>query len=603
MRLILLGVVALGSLLLSACPGSKNVQCERNDNCDRLVGGVCHVAPSGNRWCAYPDPACQSGYRYSDLDVGDDLEGRCTQPQLKVMIGGSGSGTVSSIPEGITCSDGTCLGSFPEGTQVELKAAASEGAFLGWSDACRGQGACVVTMDSNQVVGALFGSPGQALWVTQLGGSRQDSASRLALDSQDNLIVVGHFSETITLPGGVVLNNAGRSGSLYVGYDLFVIKLAASTGSVVWAKRFGGTRDDRAFKVAVDQSDNIYLTGTFMGTVDFGGGALSAGAGLTDSKEFVLKLDTNGDYVWVRPFDRLAIAEIGVRGDAVVLASSFRGSVTVDTTTFNNAGDDDIIVLKLSAATGATTWVKHFGGGGSDVPRGTAIDSNNNVVLVGSFSGALDFGGGTLSAAASSSDMFLLKLSSDGAHLLSKRFGGPGNDNGNAVVVDSANGIVITGDFFGEVDFGCTNRLTSSQADIADIFIAKFTQAGACEWAQGFGGLGTLRFAPAITVNNGGDVAVAGYFCGAVSFGGRTLRAASECPATEVFGARFSRNGTHLNSVRAGGTGSDDAWGIAESSDGRFFISGSFDGFAEFGGEARTTAGGHDGFVAGFAPL
>src|SRR5262245_55254711 len=77
MRLILLGVVPLASMLLLACPGAQDVECARDNNCDRFAGGVCDLAQSGGQWCAYPDPACPSGYRYSDLDVGDGLSGMC----------------------------------------------------------------------------------------------------------------------------------------------------------------------------------------------------------------------------------------------------------------------------------------------------------------------------------------------------------------------------------------------------------------------------------------------------------------------------------------------------------------------------------------------
>jgi hypothetical protein len=76
MRLILL-ITSPWIVLLLGCPGAANVQCAEDGNCNRFAGGLCRVAPSGQQWCSYPDPACPSGYRYSDLDVGDGLEDRC----------------------------------------------------------------------------------------------------------------------------------------------------------------------------------------------------------------------------------------------------------------------------------------------------------------------------------------------------------------------------------------------------------------------------------------------------------------------------------------------------------------------------------------------
>jgi len=70
--------LSLAIALVAACGGRNNVQCEQNSNCDLSGGGVCTLnAATSNQWCAYPDPECPSGYRYSDLDVGDGVSGQC----------------------------------------------------------------------------------------------------------------------------------------------------------------------------------------------------------------------------------------------------------------------------------------------------------------------------------------------------------------------------------------------------------------------------------------------------------------------------------------------------------------------------------------------
>ena len=61
----------------AGCDKRANVQCLENPNCDLTAGGICAAAPTGNHWCAYPDPACAGGYRFSDLDVGDGVSGQC----------------------------------------------------------------------------------------------------------------------------------------------------------------------------------------------------------------------------------------------------------------------------------------------------------------------------------------------------------------------------------------------------------------------------------------------------------------------------------------------------------------------------------------------
>lgn len=65
-------------LMLLACKPSGTVQCDTNESCNAETGGVCLSNPgTEHRWCGYPDAVCMSGFRWSDLDVGDDIGGRC----------------------------------------------------------------------------------------------------------------------------------------------------------------------------------------------------------------------------------------------------------------------------------------------------------------------------------------------------------------------------------------------------------------------------------------------------------------------------------------------------------------------------------------------
>lgn len=76
MRIEIMSIVAA---LCAACGGRNNVQCEQTSDCNLSGGGMCLPSSTdpGHMWCAYPDPECPSGYRYSDLDVGDGLSGEC----------------------------------------------------------------------------------------------------------------------------------------------------------------------------------------------------------------------------------------------------------------------------------------------------------------------------------------------------------------------------------------------------------------------------------------------------------------------------------------------------------------------------------------------
>lgn len=72
--------VALLLVCATGCPNRRNVPCVEDSNCDLSYGGVCLAGPTPSSWCAYPDPQCPGGYRYSDFDVGDGVSGECVAP-------------------------------------------------------------------------------------------------------------------------------------------------------------------------------------------------------------------------------------------------------------------------------------------------------------------------------------------------------------------------------------------------------------------------------------------------------------------------------------------------------------------------------------------
>lgn len=103
-----------------------------------------------------------------DLSSADDLavnvgertagiDAALARPQLTVANRGKGSGTVSSVPEGIECPP-TCRAHFDAFATVTLTASASAGStFKGWSGGgCADEPMCIVTMDQDVMVTATF---------------------------------------------------------------------------------------------------------------------------------------------------------------------------------------------------------------------------------------------------------------------------------------------------------------------------------------------------------------------------------------------------------------------------------------------------------------
>jgi hypothetical protein len=134
------------------------------------------------------------------------------------------------------------------------------------------------------------------------------------------------------------------------------------------------------------------------------------------------------------------------------------------------------------------------------------VDTNGNVIVTGLFQGTVDFGGGPLTSAGSY-DIFVAKYSSSGAYLWAKRLGATNPDYGNGVTIDSNGDVIVTGAFYGTVDFGAGPITSISYGT----FVAKYTASGGYVWADTFDGTGT-QIANAVAVNGTSNVAVTGYF-------------------------------------------------------------------------------------------
>ncbi|WP_129350981.1 hypothetical protein [Sorangium cellulosum] len=83
---------------------------------------------------------------------------------------------------------------------------------------------------------------------------------------------------------------------------------------------------------------------------------------------------------------------------ALTITGSFSGTLSFGGTSLTSSGGRDIFVAKFDSA-GNHVWSKSFGSAsGHEDGNGVAVDSTGNVFATGGIEGAVDFGGGTLSA-------------------------------------------------------------------------------------------------------------------------------------------------------------------------------------------------------------
>ncbi|MBP8033011.1 MAG: SBBP repeat-containing protein [Bacteroidia bacterium] len=367
---------------------------------------------------------------------------------------------------------------------------------------------------------------GDFVWAKSFGGTSNDVARSISLDVSGNIYVAGYFQGTCDFDpsiGTFTLTSAGN-------YDAFVLKLNAN-GDLLWVKKVGGTADDRGYSIKVDASGNVYSTGSFLGNADFD---LSTPATQTLTSKgqadvYVLKLDPNGNFVWVKQLggsqgDFPKAIDLDASGNSFV-SGSYSGTCdfdpSVSTYTVQATGASDIFLSKLDAA-GNFVWAKSFGSVGTDVSFCVNIDNNDNILIGGLFEGTVDF---DLSASTNTltsygfQDACILKLDVNGDYVWAKQMGcSIDNDQCNAISTDALGNVYATGIFFSNADFDTSASTYTLQSNGQnDVFISKFDANGNLAWAKSFGSSGS-DITSAICVDANNKVFSTGYYSGTTDF-------------------------------------------------------------------------------------
>ncbi len=263
-------------------------------------------------------------------------------------------------------------------------------------------------------------SNGSFVWAKLMGGTSIDKGYDIYADASGNVYTTGTFSSTADFdpgPGNYYLTSDGWD-------DIFVSKLDVN-GNFIWAKQFGGTDNGYGKGITADASGNVYITGSFQGTVDFdpGPGILEYfGGGNTDI--FLVSLNSSGDLNWANEFGSGSSSSgeggYGITSDAnyIYVVGVFVWTSDFDPGTgisnLNSVGGDDIFVAKYDFS-GNFIWAKSMGGStDSDYGLSVKVDASGNVYTAGYFQSTVDFNTGYQINNLTSSgqtDAFVLKMS------------------------------------------------------------------------------------------------------------------------------------------------------------------------------------------------
>ncbi len=366
---------------------------------------------------------------------------------------------------------------------------------------------------------AFFDRAYAVAFAKSYGGTRYDVGYSVQQTSDGGYIMAGIFTPSASDPGDVIL-----------------IKVD-SLGNVLWSKRYGGPREERAFSVK-QTSDGGYIT-------------VARTRSFVDTTRWdvlLIKTDPNGNLQWARVYSNPSLDD----EPSDVIETSDGGYLVVGGAQSRSSSfQNEILVMKINSS-GDLQWVRWFG---------DTIYQDQAYSVKRTSDGGYIVAGRTGSYGSGNADIFLMKLDGSGNVVWAKAYGSSGPDFGYDVQITSDGGFVVVGYY---TSSGDTNAI-----------IVKTNSIGNVQWYRVLGGTRMDAFYSVDQTSDGGFIATGI----TKSFGSDTIG--------DVFLARFNSSGTLQWSKTYGGSQWDHASSIQQTSDGgyvmlgrtRSFTAGNFDFF------------------------
>ncbi|MBV6441714.1 MAG: hypothetical protein EPGJADBJ_03402 [Saprospiraceae bacterium] len=328
---------------------------------------------------------------------------------------------------------------------------------------------------------AVF-TPPCLTWQKALGGSSNDGAESVLPTPDGGYIMAGSTFST----NGDVSGNHGNE-------DVWIVKLNVA-GKMQWQKTLGGTLAERAH--------NIQLTGDggyiIAGYSDSNDGDVSGNQGGRDV--WVVKLSATGDLQWQKTYGGSsydAASTIQATADGGFIVAGASSSSDGDLT--ENQGNLDGWVFKINAS-GQLQWQEALGGSSQDYLHSPKPTADGGYILAG----FTNSNGGDVFGNHGGGDIWVVKLTSNGALEWQKCLGGSAFDDSQSLVVAADGGYIIAG------SSASNNGDVSGNHGGEDAWIVKLDATGALQWQKCLGGTQEERVRQITATPDGGYI-VAGH--------------------------------------------------------------------------------------------
>jgi uncharacterized protein (DUF2249 family) len=314
-------------------------------------------------------------------------------------------------------------------------------------------------------------------------------------------------------------------------------------------------------KSVKDSNGNVYLIGNFNVVADFN--PSSTETNLTaingqDGDMYISKYNSNGDFLWVKGIGGTGYVNcsaVVIGGNFIYMAGKYTNTIDFDPSANNSNltsanGSFEAAFMAKYDLNGTHISSKSIDGE-TDLKFTSIIFSNNQLLVSGNFSGAVDFDPSTNALNLSSNgltDIFIAKYSTLFIPQWAFTIGGVDNDTCFSSTVNSSGELIITGGYLDSVDFDpstATNILLNPSRSVFNTYIAKYSTSGGLIWAKDIQAKVTgSSSTPIIVSDASNNLIVAGVFNLTSDFD-PSAATASLTPSGS-FVAKYDTNGNYL---------------------------------------------------------
>jgi hypothetical protein len=312
-------------------------------------------------------------------------------------------------------------------------------------------------------------SSGGLLWGFSLGTPTTDDGYSIVADGAGNCYITMMFTGSMDAdPGAGVFtlpNAVGQSHLLLGKYD--------QNGVFVWAQHLT-SQFSFGFEMAINS--------THLFVADFS----------TPTGELI-KYDLNNNPVWSSNLAGINVESIKIDNtNNIYLTGNYSGTVDFDpgvgVDNHSSNGLEDVFLSKYDI-NGNYQWAKSFGGSGMDVAYDVEVDNSNNPWICGYYNSTVDFDPSILTANSTSvgfADIFISKFNEIGTFLWNYSVGGTNNDVASSLILSPNNKMTVCGNYSGTVDFDPTASVFNLTNLTGEAFVAQYpTTMPGFGWAFG----------------------------------------------------------------------------------------------------------------------